>query len=69
MLSMINISGDFYVGWFTLAMINACLAQIKNNAYGGGGQARGKTLGGFAWFLISLFLGPVATLFILVFKH
>ena len=43
---------EFYVGWGTLALINAGLAQGKNRS-------------GFAWFLLSLFLGPMAT-FILV---
>ena len=39
----------FFVGWGTLALINAGLAQSKGSS-------------GFVWFLISLFLGPVATL-------
>ena len=40
------------VGWGTLALINAGIAQGKNRS-------------GFNWFLLSLILGPVAT-FILV---
>ena len=40
------------VGWFTLALINAGLAQSKNRS-------------GLVWFLVSLFLGPIAT-FVLV---
>jgi hypothetical protein len=40
--------GAFFVGWFTLAMINAGLAQGKNR-------------GGLNWFLLSLLLGPFAT--------
>lgn len=40
------------VGWGTLALINAGIAQGKNRS-------------GLNWFLISLFLGPVAT-FLLV---
>ena len=40
------------VGWGTLALINAGIAQGKNRS-------------GFIWFLLSLVLGPVAT-FILV---
>ena len=44
--------GGFAVGWGTLAMINAGLAQSKDRS-------------GLLWFLVSLFLGPVAT-FILV---
>ncbi len=43
---------EFYVGWGTLALINAGLAQGKNRS-------------GLAWFLVSLLLGPIAT-FILV---
>ena len=52
--------GVFFI---TLALVNAGLAQIKNNARGG------KDLGGFAWFLISLLLGPLATLLIVLFKE
>lgn len=44
--------GGAVVGWGTLAMINAGLAQGKNRS-------------GLNWFLISLLLGPVAT-FLLV---
>jgi hypothetical protein len=40
---------DYFVGWSTLALINAGIAQGKNR-------------GGFAWFLASMFLGPLATL-------
>ena len=43
---------SFYVGYGTLALINAGLAQGKNR-------------GGLNWFLLSLLLGPIAT-FILV---
>lgn len=38
----------FFVGWGTLALINAGLAQ-------------GKRRSGLNWFLISLLLGPFAT--------
>ena len=38
----------YAVGWGTLALINAGLAQSKNRS-------------GLAWFLISVFLGPIAT--------
>lgn len=44
------------VGWGTLALINAGLAQ-------------GKGRGGLAWFLISLLLGPIATFLIVVFDR
>lgn len=37
--------------WFTLSLINAGLAQAKNRS-------------GLNWWLISLFLGPIATLLI-----
>jgi hypothetical protein len=43
---------SYYVGWGTLALINAGLAQGKNRS-------------GLNWFLLSLFLGPIAT-FLLV---
>ncbi len=42
---------EFFVGWGTLALINAGLAQAKRRS-------------GFAWFLGSLVLGPIATLLI-----
>jgi hypothetical protein len=42
----------YAVGYFTLALINAGLAQGKNRS-------------GLIWFLVSLLLGPIAT-FILV---
>ncbi len=42
----------FFVGWGTLALINAGLAQ-------------GKARSGLNWFLLSLLLGPIAT-FVLV---
>ncbi len=45
-------NNEFYVGWGTLALINAGLAQGKNRS-------------GLNWFLLSLLLGPLAT-FILV---
>jgi len=45
---------SFYVGWGTLALINAGLAQSKNHS-------------GFLWFLISLPLGPLATFLIVAF--
>ena len=45
-------SPEYAIGWGTLALINAGIAQGKNRS-------------GINWFLLSLFLGPVAT-FILV---
>lgn len=38
----------YFVGWGTLALINAVLAQGKNRS-------------GLNWFLLSLLLGPFAT--------
>ncbi|PZO08048.1 MAG: hypothetical protein DCF27_09810 [Lysobacteraceae bacterium] len=45
------ITGEFFVGWGTLSLINAGLAQAKGR-------------GGLNWWLLSLLLGPVATLLI-----
>lgn len=44
---------SFFVGWGTLSLINAGLAQ-------------GKGRSGFLWCLLSLFIGPLATLLIVV---
>jgi hypothetical protein len=46
------VHGDYAIGWGTLALINAGLAQSKERS-------------GLLWFVLSLLLGPVAT-FILV---
>jgi hypothetical protein len=43
----------YAVGWFTLALINAGLAQAKGRS-------------GLAWWALSLLLGPVATLLIVL---
>ncbi|BFH68242.1 hypothetical protein ACE3MS_00240 [Paenibacillus dendritiformis] len=43
----------YFVGWGTLALINAGLAQGKNRS-------------GLNWFLLSLLLGPIATLCIVL---
>jgi len=45
-------AGGYAVGWGTLALINAGIAQGKNRS-------------GLIWFLLSLLLGPIAT-FLLV---
>jgi hypothetical protein len=50
----LNQDGGYVVGWGTLALINAGLAQSKNRS-------------GLNWFLISLLLGPLATLIIVAF--
>jgi len=44
---------DYFVGWGTLALINAGLAQ-------------GRERSGLNWFVISLLIGPVATLLLVV---
>jgi len=46
-------SAQYAVGWFTLSLINAGLAQ-------------GKGRSGLGWWLVSLLLGPVATFLIVV---
>lgn len=47
-------SAPYFVGWGSLALINAGLAQGKNRS-------------GLNWFLLSLFLGPVATFALVAF--
>jgi len=44
----------YFVGWGTLALINAGIAQGKNRS-------------GLNWFLLSLLLGPIATLSLVLF--
>lgn len=44
---------EFFVGWGTLALINAGLAQSKNRS-------------GLTWFFVSLFVGPLATLILVL---
>jgi len=44
----------YVAGWGTLALINAGLAQGKNRS-------------GLVWFLVSLLLGPIATVLLVVF--
>lgn len=45
---ILNAGRDYVLGWGTLMLINAVLAQGKNR-------------NGLNWFLISFFLGPIAT--------
>lgn len=47
---------EFFVGWGTLSLINAGLAQSKGRS-------------GLLWWLASLIIGPVATLLIVVLPH
>ena len=44
----------YAVGWGSLALINAGLAQGKNRS-------------GLNWFLLSLLLGPIATFLLVLF--
>jgi hypothetical protein len=46
-------NADYAVGWGTLALINAGLAQTKERS-------------GLGWFFASLLLGPIATFLIVV---
>lgn len=46
-------NSDFIVGWGTLSLINAGLAQSKGRS-------------GFIWWLGSLLAGPVATFLIVI---
>jgi hypothetical protein len=46
-------SGSYFVGWGTLSLINAGIAQGKNRS-------------GLNWFLLSLLLGPIATLILVM---
>ena len=45
---------SYAVGWGSLALINAGLAQSKNRS-------------GFAWFFVSVFIGPIATFALVTF--
>ncbi len=47
------IAPAYGIGWGTLALINAGLAQGKNRS-------------GLLWFLLSIFLGPIATLIVVL---
>lgn len=49
-----TIQREWYVGWGTLALINAGLAQAKGRS-------------GLGWFLLSLLMGPIATLLLVLF--
>ena len=52
-LSRFAVGAPWFVGWGTLALINAALAQGKNRS-------------GLIWFLLSLPLGPLATLLLVL---
>jgi hypothetical protein len=46
-------NAEFFVGWGTLTLINAGLAQAKGRS-------------GLIWWAISLLVGPVATFLIVI---
>ncbi len=52
-LSTFADGAPWFVGWGTLALINAALAQGKNRS-------------GLLWFLLSLLAGPIATLLLVL---
>ena len=52
-MDVAEVSRGYAVGWGTLAIINAGLAESK-------GRSRA------AWFLVSLLLGPIATFIIVI---
>ena len=52
-MQMAAMPAQYAVGWFTLSLINAGLAQAKGRS-------------GLAWWLVSLLLGPVATLLVVL---
>jgi type IV secretory pathway VirB2 component (pilin) len=49
-------SPEVGIGWFTLALINAGLAQSKGRS-------------GLLWWLVSLLLGPIATFLIVILER
>ena len=50
-----NQTPDYAIGWGTLALINAGIAQGKNRS-------------GLNWFLLSIIFGPLATLILVAFS-
>lgn len=51
-----GISKEYFVGWGTLALINAGLAQSKNRS-------------GLKWFIFSMLIGPIATFLLVILKN
>jgi len=49
----VDLDFGYNVGWVTLGLLNAGLAQVKGRR-------------GWVWFLTSLFIGPFATLLLVV---
>jgi hypothetical protein len=52
-MNAIQTTSGYAVGWFTLSLINAGLAESKNRSWLG-------------WWVASLFLGPLCTLLIVL---
>ncbi len=52
-IAVLQNTGEYAVGWFTLSLINAGLAQTKGRS-------------GLGWWLASLFFGPICTLLIVL---
>jgi len=52
-LANLQEQSPYAIGWGTLALINAGLAQGKNRS-------------GLNWFLVSLLLGPLATFLVVI---
>jgi len=50
---MIRETGQYAVDWFTLSLINAGLAQSTSRS-------------GLSWWIMSIFLGPIASFLIVV---
>lgn len=48
--------GSYAVGWGALSLINANIAQLKGRS-------------GLIWWLLSLFLGPIATLILAILER
>jgi hypothetical protein len=50
---ILGIGRGYFAGWGTLALLNAGIAQGKNRS-------------GLNWFLLSLLLGPIASLLLVI---
>jgi hypothetical protein len=52
-MNLVHDAGGYAVGWFTLSLINAGLAQSKGRS-------------GLLWCIASFFFGPFCTFFIVI---